>query len=467
MSANTPATTRHFFLTPGRFRVLALMCADALTLTVIWFALVQGYRLLGTGDYHSTIYLKLWPILPTYIIINIVFRLYHGNCMYPAMPVSPVEEFRRLVASSFFLHLLLMSSLAFTRLNLEYSRFIVASACVLIAFFAQPVRNLVRFILHRLNICQIPVAISGGGNTFRRIIKNLDNDPYMGFKIALAFENDKLRHIVPESQKRDIKILLACQDERLFKTQFREFTEWFSYIEYLPQTDVFPVLGSHAINIDGIGGLEMVNQRRMKAVTAEKRIIDTLLSILVFAASLPFFVILPILIKLTSKGPVFYKAHRLGKKGRPIEVWKFRSMYADADKRLSTLLADNAEMAKEFNKNFKLKNDPRVTPLGSFMRKTSLDELPQLFNVFLGDMALVGPRPIVEDEVSYYGSDYEIVSHVKPGITGLWQSGGRSGIGYDHRVALDTFYVLNWSPWLDVWIVIRTVWSVLSMRGAY
>jgi lipopolysaccharide/colanic/teichoic acid biosynthesis glycosyltransferase len=140
-------------------------------------------------------------------------------------------------------------------------------------------------------------------------------------------------------------------------------------------------------------------------------------------------------------------------------------MYANADQRLQSLLESDPQLALEFKRKFKLKNDPRITPLGRFLRKTSIDELPQLINVIRGDMALVGPRPIVEEEVEYYGSDYEIFSLMKPGITGLWQCSGRSDMSYKTRVALDRFYVLNWSPWMDFWIILRTIWCVLFMRA--
>ena len=176
--------------------------------------------------------------------------------------------------------------------------------------------------------------------------------------------------------------------------------------------------------------------------------------------------IIPLLIVITSKGPVFYRAERLGRGSRRIRVWKFRSMYSDADKRLDELLASNPSLKAEYDANFKLASDPRVTPLGRFLRKTSLDEIPQLFNVFSGEMALIGPRPIVEKEVPYYGDAYKVFSSVKPGITGLWQCSGRSDTDYPRRVALDSYYVLNWSPWLDIWILFRTVGAVLFMRGA-
>ena len=198
----------------------------------------------------------------------------------------------------------------------------------------------------------------------------------------------------------------------------------------------------------------------------EKRVVDFLLSVVAIIVCLPLFILIPVLIKLTSKGPVFYCHDRLGQDGRPIRIWKFRSMYVDAGERLDAILRSDPDVKAEWKKNYKLRNDPRITPLGHFLRKTSLDEIPQLFNVVMGEMAIVGPRPIVEEEVGLYGSRYELVSRVRPGITGLWQVSGRSDTGYERRVALDCCYVLNWSPWMDFQIIIRTVLVVLLMRGA-
>ena len=246
----------------------------------------------------------------------------------------------------------------------------------------------------------------------------------------------------------------------------KEFSTWFTYVEFLPSAYSYPVFGSKAVTFDGLGGLEMVNQARKRALRLLKRVLDGGLAIIAFTLSSPCFVILPILIKLTSRGPVFYRQKRLGLNGKPFYVWKFRSMHADADERIKRLIAENPAMADEWANRFKLADDPRVTLLGRFLRRTSLDELPQLLNVLCGEMALIGPRPIVEAEVKYYGSSYDTFASVRPGITGLWQVSGRSDTDYDRRVALDTYYVLNWSPWMDVWILIRTCFAVLLMRGA-
>ena len=198
-----------------------------------------------------------------------------------------------------------------------------------------------------------------------------------------------------------------------------------------------------------------------------KRILEFVFSLL---ALLVFFIpglLIALLIKLTSSGPVFYHSARLGKDGRPIDVLKFRTMYMDADQMLTRQLDSDSALKAQWEQRCKLEFDARVTPLGAFLRKTSLDELPQFWNVLKGEMALIGPRPIVPDEVRYYGRDYRIFSSVKPGITGLWQVSGRSDLDYQERVALDVFYVSNWSFWLDYYIFLRTIPAVLLGKGAY
>ena len=450
----------------GRLRVVALVLSDAFCLTVVWVTLVYFYKAFGFGSYHAHHYWNLWPIARLFILVNAVIRLYHGNWMYPAMPLSPVEEFRRLFAASLFSHLFMMAFLGFARHNLEYSRFIIGVSGVVVGLFAQSFRNIVRYVLFKLRICQIPVALVGSGVSANHVAAILSNNPYIGLNIVLRFDEDHLRDIIPVSQAHDVKILLACQDERLFRVQLRNYAKWFNYVEYLPRRDVFPIFGSHAVLIGSVGGLEMMNQLRMKALRWEKHLVDFVLSSIALLLSLPFFVVIPLLIKLTSKGPVFFRHERLGKRGRPFRIWKFRTMYADADRRLKELLDANPDLAAEYAANFKLEHDPRVTPLGNFLRKTSLDEIPQIFNVIAGEMSFVGPRPIVKEEVKYYGDDYEIFSRVRPGITGLWQCSGRSRTDYIKRVAFDVYYVMNWSPWMDIWICIRTVFAVLTMKGA-
>lgn len=464
--------------TAGRVRVLILAAADVVCLVLIWSLVVCGYWGLGQtlqffgirtpiGGYSPTDYVLFWPVAPVLVAVNAFFDLYHGNWMYPSAPHSPVEEFRRLFNSAAILHVGVIAFLALRFQTTDgYSRAVISISGAMVALLAQSFRNWARVLMFKLHVGQIPVLLSGGGAVADSVAAVLAGNSYCGLQVVARFDESQLREIIPTARKNDIKILIACQDVRLLTAQLDEFSAWFTYVEYVPTSRAFPLFGSRSISFDGVGALEMVNQGRMKAKRFLKRVMDMTLAGLAFVVASPGFVILPVLIKLTSRGPVFYRQERLGRNGRLFKVWKFRSMYADAEKRLQKVLASDVTIAAEWSRNFKLSHDPRVTPLGRFLRKTSLDELPQLFNVFAGDMALIGPRPIVQDEVKYYGDAYKVFSSVRPGVTGLWQVSGRSDTDYARRVALDSYYVLNWSPWMDIWILVRTVYAVLLMRGA-
>jgi len=180
----------------------------------------------------------------------------------------------------------------------------------------------------------------------------------------------------------------------------------------------------------------------------------------------PFLILLYSVVYLSTNGYPIFKHRRIGKDGKSFNIYKFRTMYIDADKRLEELLEDE-EIKAQWEAEFKLKNDPRITKIGAFLRKTSLDELPQIINVLQGKMSLVGPRPIIGDEIAKYGEYFEYFKAVKPGITGLWQVSGRNDIDYDQRVQLDVWYVRNWSIGLDIIILIKTFVAVLFRKGSY
>ncbi|MEO0144179.1 MAG: exopolysaccharide biosynthesis polyprenyl glycosylphosphotransferase [candidate division WOR-3 bacterium] len=199
-----------------------------------------------------------------------------------------------------------------------------------------------------------------------------------------------------------------------------------------------------------------------------KRTFDIIFSTFVIIILSPLYLLIAILIKLTSKGPVFYKHKRVGKNGKCIEIYKFRTMYENADKILKDLLEKDENLRKEWERNYKLKNDPRITPIGKILRKFSLDELPQFFNVLKGDLSVVGPRPVVKEELEkFYGEYKKFYLAVMPGITGLWQVSGRSNLDYENRVKLDTIYVVNWSLWLDIIIILKTFKVIINKEGAY
>lgn len=198
-----------------------------------------------------------------------------------------------------------------------------------------------------------------------------------------------------------------------------------------------------------------------------KRAMDLALCAAGAVVLLPLFLLLALAVRIDSKGPVFYTQQRIGLGGRTFRMHKFRTMVVDADKKLKECLGNDPELAAEWARDQKLKNDPRVTRVGRILRSLSLDELPQLIDVVRGDMSLVGPRPIVESEKVKYDRLYRDYIRVRPGITGLWQISGRSDTSYKERVELDFFYVSNWTVWFDIWILARTVPVVLFRRGAY
>lgn len=196
-----------------------------------------------------------------------------------------------------------------------------------------------------------------------------------------------------------------------------------------------------------------------------KRTFDILISGLSLILLSPLFLVIAALIKIDSKGKVFYKHKRIGKNGETIYLYKFRSMYSDSKERLEELLK-NPEIRKEWEENYKLDNDPRITKIGDFLRKTSLDELPQLLNILNGDMSIVGPRPVIEDELEKYGLYKQKFLSVTPGLTGWWACNGRSCTSYQDRMKLELYYVNNRSILLDIKCIIKTAISVIKRDGA-
>ena len=207
----------------------------------------------------------------------------------------------------------------------------------------------------------------------------------------------------------------------------------------------------------------MANSVRKKVYLAVKRLIDIIGSLIGIILLSPIYIIIAILIKSDSPGKIVFGHTRKGKGGKDIKVYKFRTMYSNANEIFESFTSEQKE---EYYKNFKLDNDPRVTKLGGFLRKTSLDELPQLFNILKGDMTIIGPRPIVEKEISKYGDKAEKLFSVVPGLAGYWQANGRSDTTYEERVEMDMYYIDNMSFYLDVKILFQTAISVLKGEGA-
>jgi Undecaprenyl-phosphate galactose phosphotransferase WbaP len=402
-------------------------------------------------------------------------RLYLGNIFYPGLVINPIEELRRLTLSCIGSFLVFFAFLSITRENLAFSR-VALILSMLVSIFMLPFgRMLLRYIFWKFNIGKIPALILGDMPLAKLIAEKIADDKYSilsikasscGGKIADNIQDISKEDLMQFTRENNINYLIFCNKNGEYTHEIENYLQKFHHVLIVNNTARFPVIWSYPVSFYRFFSFEISNQLLRKEILFQKRVLEVALSLLgVIFAFIPG-IFLAILVKLSSRGPIFYRAKRLGKNGKTIYVLKFRTMYQDADAKLEQLLAENPELHAEWKKNFKLDNDPRITKIGHFMRKTSLDELPQFINVIKGEMALIGPRPIVEKEVAYYGEDYKVFSSVKPGITGLWQVSGRSDIDYADRVALDVFYVNNWSIWMDLYIFAATFNAVLFSRGA-
>jgi Undecaprenyl-phosphate galactose phosphotransferase WbaP len=234
----------------------------------------------------------------------------------------------------------------------------------------------------------------------------------------------------------------------------------------------FPYLWQMVRDCGGQAGIEIRDELLMPSRQLFKRVFDVCAVLAGGLLISPLLVAIALAVKLGSPGPVFYGQKRVGFAGTELTIWKFRTMRVNADAVLREYLDNDPELRMEWERTHKLQTDPRITRVGRFLRATSLDELPQLWNILRGEMSLVGPRPIVDDAnydreyVADYPEAYQLYLRVRPGITGLWQVAGRQHRSYYLRPQLDAYYVRNWSVWLDIFLLVRTVKTVLRREGA-
>ena len=347
-------------------------------------------------------------------------------------------------------------------------------------------RYIVKKILEKYQLLQIPVLIIGAGKTAELLVQGIKNDAGMGYKIIGLLEDNKVEKGILENYP----VLGKFSDAEQVITKYN-INHVFIAAPGLEQGKltkliykVQPLVKSMGVipNLVGVpmGGIEaesLFNEKLMLLRLKNnlerpvnrwiKTSFDYVLTITGTIAISPILIIIALWIYKDSPGPVIFKHRRIGKNGKEFNCYKFRSMCVDAKERLEQLLKTDPEAKAEWEKDFKIKNDPRITKSGAFLRKTSLDELPQIFNVLKGEMSLVGPRPIIKDEMVRYGEYINDYLMVKPGITGMWQVSGRSDTDYKQRVQLDSWYVRNWSVWLDLMLLWRTGKIVLQCKGAY
>ena len=329
-----------------------------------------------------------------------------------------------------------------------------------------------------------PVLVLGAGKTGEMVVRALKRQPALGLKPIAILDDDPAKQSevegVPVMGKLSLAPYMARElgvshaivampgvpREQLLRI-LEQYAHTFPHLLMVPDLFGFASLWVSTKDLGGMLGLEIRQRLLLPGPRLTKAILDRALTVLVGILTLPLLALITLLVWCDSPGPIFYGHQRLGQNARPFTAWKFRSMVTNGEQALEQFLMANPDHRQEWEEERKLKWDPRVTRTGRFLRRTSLDELPQLWNVLRGEMSLVGPRPIVGDEIRYYADTFELYKRVLPGITGLWQVSGRSDVTYGERVNLDAYYVRNWSVWLDVYILTKTIGAVLRGDGAY
>ena len=400
---------------------------------------------------HSLIqYLNYYPLF----IIPLLLFIYEG--IYTNRYDFWHETF--LISKSIILSsLIVFSLLALLKTIDNYSRFILVCSFFLAIVIIPISKLIVKYILFKVGIWKKEVFVIGDRKDIKDIIIN---NFYLGY---IETENNKKTDIciINSNNKLNIKEIAEIIDNEISNNKDVMFVPFLNHYN-LSTAEIFEIFEKR-YNI-----ILLKNRLKSKMNVLIKVVFNYLLALCLMPILLPLIVVFAFLIKIESKGPVFFKQKRIGKNCKPFYIYKFRSMYKNADKILEELLEKNEELRKEWEQNHKLKNDPRITKIGKFLRKTSLDELPQIFNVLKGDMAFVGPRPVTKEELNkFYKENKKFYCMVKPGITGLWQVSGRNDISYEERVQIDKWYVINWSLWLDVIILIKTFKAIFTQKGVY
>jgi Undecaprenyl-phosphate galactose phosphotransferase WbaP len=356
------------------------------------------------------------------------------------------------------------------------------AACCAIAIGLIAMRHIVRRFGPVFRWWGYPVAVLGDGDAALSTLRKLKNEPYLGLRpVALVGEHAptghldgitvcRLRHLDKISASRVKHAVVAAPE--LSQTQFADLMERasaaFPNVILIPDSHFPWKTGAHTRGVaSGVLGLQVRNNLLCPGPRITKRVIDLAICIMAAPLAVPVIAALALAVAVETGAPCFYSQDRVGHNGRAFRIWKFRTMVRNSSEVLARALESTPALQKEWAESQKLRNDPRTTRVGRLLRKTSLDELPQLWNVIKGEMSLVGPRPIVSEEIAKYKNSYSTYRATTPGMTGLWQVSGRNRTTYAERIAYDTYYVRNWSVWMDIYLLAKTVGVVLTGYGAY
>lgn len=463
---------------------LSLFFVDLL---VIMLSLGIGFfivNLLFTSDLNFKSVVNYFFFSPVFVLTFAAVGL------YPGIMIPPTEEVKKFCGCTFFA----LGAMTLGIVIADINDYTIAEAiikdsadkAVILAFaitfpvatiLLPGIRELAKTIFGRFKWWGVPAVIYSTNHSADFIIEKLIKNPYLGYhpavivdSAATGFSEFKGIPLIPPSKEmldniraHNVKTAVICS----YDGDMRKIMSSYRYTITVSKQQTTFTSTQQLKDIAGIIAFSSVHNLTFRLNKLLKRLLDLFVILALTPVWVPVFIICAILTKITSRGPIFYGHKRVGRNGKVIKCWKFRSMVVNSQEILEKLLAENEEMRIQWEKDRKLEHDPRITKFGKILRKTSMDELPQLINILLGEMSLVGPRPVTEPELEKYGDYKDYVLSVKPGLSGMWQISGRSDTGYEERISYDTYYIQNWSIWLDIWILIKSVWVVLLGKGAY
>ncbi len=381
------------------------------------------------------------------------------------------SEFYNLTRAVFFSTIVIFSIVAVTKTYTKISRITIVLFGVILVFLLPIFRYLLKYILYKIGLWRDAVHLvysdKSSTDEVNKVKGLINSDFYSGVCVEKVFNLSDLNERNVHGKKLYLYGIYESDliDKKLsrYTVSAKElvFVSNFSQMGFLNYEIFYPFRKDFIF-------VKITNNLFSPINLFLKSLIDYILFFLTLPLFLILLVFISIAIKVDSRGPIVFIQERIGKDGKLFKYFKFRTMYVNSDEILEKYLKENPKKRIEWEKYKKLKDyDPRVTRVGKFLRKTSLDELPQIFNVFFGQMSFVGPRPYLPREKGDMGEYYNLITKVKPGLTGLWQVSGRSELNFEDRLKMDEFYIKNWSLWLDFIILVRTIKTVVKGEGAY
>jgi undecaprenyl-phosphate galactose phosphotransferase len=423
-------------------------------IVIITFSIYLSYIIRGEFEHlgYNTVplgqYFEFYPLL----LVPILLFAYEGIYTYR---YDFWHESRLILKGIIFSTIIIFAYLAMTKMIIDYSRFVIGIAFLIMMILIPLSKNVSKKILHKLGLWQKKAKIYGD-DPF--LTDEIYGNPYLGYVKPSAHE--KHSTVFVNSKESDLSTL-----KKVISSEIKSREE----VIFIPLMDDYDLTHSHIYDLSNTRTNLIVFQNRLKSRTRIifKNVSDFTMTLILFPLLVPIMLFIAYKIKRDNPNEkILFKQKRLGKDGRKFSCYKFRTMHEESDALLKEYLNMHPEEIDYYKTYHKYKNDPRVTKVGYFLRQTSLDELPQVFNVFRGDMSFIGPRPYMLNEKEKIGEEIDTVLTVKPGITGLWQVSGRSDVNFASRVELDVWYIRNWNLWMDLVILIKTIKTVFLKDGA-